>query len=244
MRQARFWKLAHIVHHSVHAAGAVTRPGAGPTRLRQGQGGPSGDGSHPPLSGLHAPLDQSAPRTTISSMIRRSSGCLRSTSRRVAIIPGWPRARRWPRTAGPGASSCRRACSSTTAMASSRPRTWCTTTPCGVTLTIQAARTPRRRRYKQGMCAVQRVEVINDHEIVMHCKVVCLDLQFYYSSASSVIIFSKAQWDKEGEMGYETRPAGTGPYIFKERQWIAMSCTSVPRRRTGSGAWWTGKRSR
>ena len=72
--------------------------------------------------------------------------------------------------------------------------------------------------YKQGMCAVQRVEVVSDHEIVMHCKVVCLDLQFYYSSASSMIIFSKAQWDKEGEMAYETRPAGTGPYIFKERQ--------------------------
>jgi ABC-type transport system substrate-binding protein len=52
----------------------------------------------------------------------------------------------------------------------------------------------------------------------MHCKVVCLDLQFYYSSASSMIIFSKAQWDKEGEMSYEAKPAGTGPYIFKERQ--------------------------
>jgi ABC-type transport system substrate-binding protein len=72
--------------------------------------------------------------------------------------------------------------------------------------------------YKNGMCAIQRVEVVNDHEIVMHCKVVCLDLQFYYSSASSMIIFSKAQWDKEGEMAYETKPAGTGPYVFKERQ--------------------------
>src|SRR5262245_12426396 len=72
--------------------------------------------------------------------------------------------------------------------------------------------------YKNGMCAVQRIEVVNDHEVVMHCKVVCLDLLFYYSSASSMIIFSKAQWDKEGEMGYETRPAGTGPYVFKERQ--------------------------
>ena len=77
---------------------------------------------------------------------------------------------------------------------------------------------PTTTAYKQGMCAVERVEVINSHEIVMHCKVVCLDLQFYYSSASSMIIFSKAQWDKEGEMAYETRPAGTGPYVFKERQ--------------------------
>ena len=72
--------------------------------------------------------------------------------------------------------------------------------------------------YKNGMCAVQRIEVVNDHEVVMHCKVVCLDLLFYYSSASSMIIFSKAQWDKEGENSYETKPAGTGPYMFKERQ--------------------------
>jgi ABC-type transport system substrate-binding protein len=72
--------------------------------------------------------------------------------------------------------------------------------------------------YKNGMCAVQKIEVINPHELVMYCKVVCLDLQFYYSSASSMIMFSKAQWDKEGEMGYETRPAGTGPYVFKERE--------------------------
>jgi peptide/nickel transport system substrate-binding protein len=72
--------------------------------------------------------------------------------------------------------------------------------------------------YKNGMCAVNRIEVINDHELVMHCRVVCLDLQFYYSSASSMIMFSKAQWDKDGELAYETRPAGTGPYVFKERQ--------------------------
>src|SRR5712692_1845191 len=72
--------------------------------------------------------------------------------------------------------------------------------------------------YQNGICAVQRIEVVNDHEIVMHCKVVCLDWPFYYSSASTVVIFSKAQWDKEGEMSYETRPAGTGPYIYKERQ--------------------------
>jgi len=76
---------------------------------------------------------------------------------------------------------------------------------------------PATTAYKEGMCAVNRVEVVNDHEIVMHCKVVCVDLDFYYSSASSFIMFSKAQWDKEGEMGYEAKPAGTGPYIFKER---------------------------
>src|SRR5215475_9306322 len=72
--------------------------------------------------------------------------------------------------------------------------------------------------YKNGICQVERVEPVNDHEIVMHCQVVCLDLLFYYSSASTVVMFSKAQWDKEGEMSYETKPAGKGPYIFKERQ--------------------------
>jgi ABC-type transport system substrate-binding protein len=71
--------------------------------------------------------------------------------------------------------------------------------------------------YGAGICAVQRIEVVNAHELVMHCKVPCLDMPFYYSSASNVMIFSKAQWDKEGEMGYERKPAGTGPYEFKER---------------------------
>jgi ABC-type transport system substrate-binding protein len=72
--------------------------------------------------------------------------------------------------------------------------------------------------YKAGICQVQRIEVVNDYEIMMHCKVVCLDMPFYYSSASDVMIFSKKQWDAEGEMGYERRPAGTGPYVFKERE--------------------------
>src|SRR5215475_7585423 len=67
--------------------------------------------------------------------------------------------------------------------------------------------------YKNGICQVERVEVVNDYEVVMHCQVVCLDLLFYYSSASTVVMFSKAQWDKEGEMSYETKPAGKGPYI-------------------------------
>ena len=35
---------------------------------------------------------------------------------------------------------------------------------------------------------------------------------------SNVMMFSKKQWDAEGETGYERRPAGTGPYIFKERE--------------------------
>jgi ABC-type transport system substrate-binding protein len=77
---------------------------------------------------------------------------------------------------------------------------------------------PPASGYREGICAVERIEAVNDHEIVMHCKVPCLDMPFYYSSASNVMMLSKAQWDKEGEMAYESKPAGTGPYIFKERQ--------------------------
>jgi ABC-type transport system substrate-binding protein len=77
---------------------------------------------------------------------------------------------------------------------------------------------PATSPYRNGICMVERVEVVNPYEVVMHCKVVCVDLDFYYSSASNVMMFSKAQWDKEGEMAYETKPAGTGPFMFKERQ--------------------------
>jgi ABC-type transport system substrate-binding protein len=76
---------------------------------------------------------------------------------------------------------------------------------------------PPSSAYRTGICAVERIEPVNDHELVMHCKVVCLDTLFYYSSAANVMMFSKAQWDKDGEDGYESKPAGTGPYMLKER---------------------------
>src|SRR5947209_1019781 len=67
--------------------------------------------------------------------------------------------------------------------------------------------------YRNGMCMVHRMEVLNDHELVMHCKNVCLDVLFYYSSASNMPMFRKAQWDHEGEMGYEKQRAGAGPDV-------------------------------
>ena len=33
--------------------------------------------------------------------------------------------------------------------------------------------------YRKGMCMVNKVEVVNDHEVVMHCKTPCLDFEFY-----------------------------------------------------------------
>ncbi len=94
--------------------------------------------------------------------------------------------------------------------------------------------------YQNGICAVDRVEVVNDYEVVMHCKVVCLEWPFYYSSASTVVIFSKAQWDKEGEMAYETHPAGTGPYLFKERapdRYVLYERAPTPHWKWGTVDW-------
>ena len=53
-------------------------------------------------------------------------------------------------------------------------------------------------------------------------------------------IFSKAQWDKEGEMAYETKPAGTGPYIFKERkidQYVLYERAPTPHWKRGVVDW-------
>ena len=77
---------------------------------------------------------------------------------------------------------------------------------------------PPSSAYRTGICTVEHVEVVGDHEVLMHCKGPCLDFEFYYSEAANVMMFSKAQWDAEGEMGYERKPAGTGPYEFKERK--------------------------
>jgi ABC-type transport system substrate-binding protein len=85
--------------------------------------------------------------------------------------------------------------------------------------------------YRKGICLVNKVEVVNDHEVIMRCKSPCLDFEFYYSEAANVVMFSKAQWDKEGEMALETRPAGTGPYLFKERkidQYVLYERASTP----------------
>ena len=67
---------------------------------------------------------------------------------------------------------------------------------------------PPSGAYRTGICTVERVEVVGDHEVPMHCKEPCLDFEFYYSEAANVMMFSKAQWDPEGEMGYERKPVG------------------------------------
>ena len=72
--------------------------------------------------------------------------------------------------------------------------------------------------YRIGMCQVENITVVSDHEVVMECHVPCPDLLFYWSEATEMIMFSKEQWDQDGEESYETAIAGTGPYIFQERK--------------------------
>jgi peptide/nickel transport system substrate-binding protein len=94
--------------------------------------------------------------------------------------------------------------------------------------------------YRKGMCMVNKVEVVNDHEVVMHCKTPCLDFKFYYSEGANAMIFSKAQWDKEGEKALETKPAGTGPYLFKERkldQYVLYERAPTPHWKRGVVDW-------
>ncbi len=52
----------------------------------------------------------------------------------------------------------------------------------------------------------------------MLCNVPCPDLNFYYAEATDMLMYSKRQWDQEGEGAYETNIAGTGPYIFSEHK--------------------------
>ena len=72
--------------------------------------------------------------------------------------------------------------------------------------------------YRVGMCQVEDVEIISDHEVNMLCNVPCPDLPFYYAEATDMVQFSKEQWDAEGEMAYENQVAGTGPYVFEEHK--------------------------
>ena len=46
--------------------------------------------------------------------------------------------------------------------------------------------------YRVGMCQVEDVEIISDHEVNMLCNVPCPDLPFYYSEATDMVQFSKA----------------------------------------------------
>jgi len=66
---------------------------------------------------------------------------------------------------------------------------------------------------------VDRLEVVDDYEVVFHLKVPDVDFESVVSQQQGGLrIMSKAHFDAVGEPTLQTAPiAGTGPYQFKER---------------------------
>lgn len=62
------------------------------------------------------------------------------------------------------------------------------------------------------------VEAIDDHTIVFKFDSPRTDYAFQHAGRGSLVIYSKAQFDKEGLEGYNTKPAGTAPYQYVARQ--------------------------
>src|SRR4029453_5050362 len=65
---------------------------------------------------------------------------------------------------------------------------------------------------------VEKVEAVNDHQVVFRFKRPTTVMPYAASRAGDLRIVSKAQWDKEGQEGFEKRPAGTGSYRYVGRQ--------------------------
>jgi ABC-type transport system substrate-binding protein len=65
---------------------------------------------------------------------------------------------------------------------------------------------------------VEEIKVVNDHQVVFRFKRPAVDFPYAASRAGDLRMVSKAQWDKEGQEGFDKRPAGTGPYRYVGRQ--------------------------
>ena len=65
---------------------------------------------------------------------------------------------------------------------------------------------------------VEEVKIINDHQVVFRMKRPTTVMPYAASRAGDLRIVSKAQWDKEGQEGFDKRPAGTGSYRYVGRQ--------------------------
>jgi ABC-type transport system substrate-binding protein len=65
---------------------------------------------------------------------------------------------------------------------------------------------------------VEEVKAVNDHQVVFRFKRPTTVMPYAASRAGDLRIVSKAQWDKEGDAGFDKRPAGTGSYRYVGRQ--------------------------
>ena len=66
---------------------------------------------------------------------------------------------------------------------------------------------------------VDNLEIVNDYKIIFHQNQPDIFTVSHYESgrAGSSRVLSKAQWDKDGEDGYQATPTGTGSYRWVQR---------------------------
>ena len=64
----------------------------------------------------------------------------------------------------------------------------------------------------------QMVEIVNDHQVIIHTKGVTPELVDTLSAKSDLVMESKARWDAGGKELYNQKVVGTGPFEFVERK--------------------------
>jgi len=64
----------------------------------------------------------------------------------------------------------------------------------------------------------QMVEIVDDHQVIIHTKIVAPELVDSLSAKSDLVMESKARWDAGGKELYGQKVVGTGPFEFVERK--------------------------
>src|SRR5216683_5582538 len=64
----------------------------------------------------------------------------------------------------------------------------------------------------------QMVEIVNDHEVIIHTTTVTPEFVDSISATSDLVMESKARWDAGGKELYGQKVVGTGPFEFVERK--------------------------
>src|SRR5207244_13139684 len=64
----------------------------------------------------------------------------------------------------------------------------------------------------------QMVEIVDDHQVIIHTKIVAPELVDSLSAKSDLVMESKARWDAGGKELYSQKVVGTGPFEFVERK--------------------------
>jgi peptide/nickel transport system substrate-binding protein len=64
----------------------------------------------------------------------------------------------------------------------------------------------------------QMVEIVNDHQVVIHTKIAAPELIDNLSANTDLAMESKARWDAGGKELYNKKVVGTGPFEFIERK--------------------------